>query len=335
MWKPISEKSVRLRLIPGEYEHPDGSVEPIGFYVSHYNSTNKKYLNCSCKWVPSAVSETEWEKKGKCLACHAIDTGQLKSLSVARKYPATVVICENFHLDPTGYDGNPLPKDKSGEQIYRKTLCLKGGDSGKCPGCIKNLQTEWGRKLIWEIPETHLEALMSIQESFGKHCGNCGHAPNMDTGEGGISLQNVLCTTCGESVLTEIGLGEDVDLSGITPSELAEFLNVDGLVCPKCSTEDPTIVDVWDCPSCHSAKKVALFDLDYWVKRNEDGFGITVTQSSVKAPDPRITANSFFLDPYELDKFYLPDSISTQAAVLQIPNPWGEETASFKDYSKK
>lgn len=315
LWKPNKETAIRIRLIPGQYTHPDGTVEPIGFYVSHYHATARKFINCSSKWLPSATDEYGWDRKGKCLACYAKETGQLKNISTSRKYPATIVVCNNFHLDPIGYDGKPIGTDRDGNVIRRKVLCYN--DPARCDGCKKGLETEWGRKMIWEIPETHLSELMAVQESYSKHCANCGLEPDPDTNEGGIQIDSVVCKICGHA------MGPQYHLAAA---------NEEKITCPQCGeTGVPGIL--YTCPQCGNPKVPSLFDIDFTIKRDAGGMSLVVTKAKVKKPDSRILANPYFSEPMDLDKYYKPHNIEAQAAMLQIPNPWGDKPVQFKDYS--
>ena len=314
LWKPSANVPTRIRLVAGEHTHPDGTVEPIGFYVSHYSPTTRQFTNCSSKWVPSETDEYGWDRHGKCLACYAKETGQLPQLSTSRKYPVTVAICANFHLDPVGYDGKPLPFGTDGKQIRRKVMCTQKG----CEGCAKGLDVEWGRKLIWEMPETHLGQLMATQETLSKCCASCGAEPNEDTGKGGLTPLSVMCAECG----------------GPLPLESAEYgdANVE-ITCAACGQSSVPAV-LWQCSECDTPKKPTLFDIDFTVQRSADGMNLQILKAKVKAPDPRLVQNSdYFLTPLELDAYYKGDSLATQAAKLQIENPWDSGPAPFKDYS--
>lgn len=293
-----------MRLIPGEYTHPNGEVEPVGFLVTHYSPKTKKTIICSSEWKDM---DGYYVRKGSCVGCMAYDgkaagDPKWKHYAVTRsfKFPVTVVVMENFHLDPLDWDGNPLGVDDNGKPKRRKVMCV--GPENDCPGCSRNLPTTWGRVMVWEMPETHIKKLIKYIDQYKDVC-KCGAE--------GLRLETVLCPNCA----TEFPFRPQPDTE---------------ITCPACR-ENVTPDFVYECPNCNDPAPPTIFDADFQVARFDDnGFaGLDIVR--VRVGPMKKEVQEMNPKPLDFDMMYRPAEPAIQAELLGIPLQYVEELFKYGD----
>jgi hypothetical protein len=303
-FKPISTKSVRVRLIPGEYTHNNGTVHPVHEIFQHFNATVRKFQLCSAKWLTDASdpSRLERDPNSRCVGCHLIDTGS-KNVRMDRKFPVTVFICDDFHLDPNGWDNKPLGFADDGAQKFRKTLCTGEG----CEGCQKGLDKDWGRRMYWEVPRTYLQAMIAYQDEAADICANCGSEPGVDGEEGGLTLISLCCPGCGG----QIKFDDDSQAKALIRGDVK---------CPSCEK----IVapdEILHCAGCNDPRRPKIFDMDLWIRTTPTSPPtLLITKAKVMEPSSKIPQH--LLKPYDLPDMLRPPPIEVQCKIHKVANPW-------------
>jgi len=313
-FKPVSTKSVKVRFIPGEYRHSNGSTHQVYEIFQHFNSVTRKFQICSSRWVADKVDPTRLERDpdSKCIGCHLSDSGA-KHISLTRKFPTTLYVCDDFHLDPLDYNGNRLGMNDEGKQKYYKTMCTGEG----CKGCERGLEIAWGRRMYWEIPQTYLQTLISFQDEAADICANCGSEPD-DEGKGGLSLVSLCCPTCG----AQMKFNSDFQAKLIGGSTDYQCDNCEETISPE---------EILSCADCKNPKRPKIFDMDFWIRVSSNKPpSLTVTKYKVKPPDKRMEE---LLRPFDLPEILRPPSITEQCKLHQVPNPWAKE--QFKDWDNE
>ena len=301
----LTTDPVKVRLLPGVYRHPTGEELEVGFQVMHYSPKIQQSFVCSSKW-------TSYDSKdGRCLGCYAYDAKQLSNpgpelepyarlnMTMSQKYPVTVFVMEDFHLDPRDYKGNDMGYDKEGKHKYRKVLCTHNDE---CEGCRKGYKTEWGRRLIWELPPTYLEVLMTTIDAYQDYCA-CGTR--------GLEPEDALCPNCGHPLQSR-----------------------NDTFCPSCQTKFDAPLITYHCqnPECRDPRPPTIFDADFTIKTvKADGFQtLTIARTDIGPISSRIPED--MRKPLELEKYYQPLSLGAQAMMLKVPNPFlKDSTFSYED----
>lgn len=306
LFKP-STHPARVRLVPGKYVHPDGDIYEVGFSVNHYVPKVRKSFLCSSTWT---VENGVYSPKGKCVGCYIYaqnlsGVGEYAKLKISRAfhYPVTVIVLEDFHLDPTGWDGQPLGYNDQGEPMYRKVMCTGEG----CSGCEKNLKKTFGRRMIWELNETQLQALDKAADAHKDYCANCGTR--------GLEVDDVVCPECGDSF---------------------PFVPPEGKVvtCPSCGKPvTPNVI--LECRGCDNPRRPTIFDCVFTVSALKEGKGFPIFTVSRTDVGPLSTLGfeipDQWLEPIDFDALYRPLPLEAQAQLIGIPNPFdSEETFEYK-----
>ena len=301
----------KVVLLPGEYVHPDGSIQPLGLLFSHFSPVTRKSTVCSSTWGLEGDVYVNTGKT-KCVGCKTIENkraGQkAPELSMTMKYLATALILEDYHLSPFGYDGKtPLGLDNKGNQKYSKVLCTGDAD---CEGCKRGWKKVYGRRMAWEIPPTYAEKMRAVLEGYSDTCGNCG--------SDGLEIVGAVCPQCGHDYPFHVSEGEPV-------------------TCPNCGQVDVPVID-YSCPHCDDPKPVDLFSGVWQVttvaSKNGKWQELVVSRFYPGPIKPKALKRlekdhgenwKKLLEPLDMERLYQPEPLGVQAQILGVANPYLKE----------